>query len=109
MAKKKVIKDVEAEETKDNLPKEVEIETKEELKSEETKKDKKVKDKKEKSPKDKKEGYLKLVARELKKVVWPKSDAIIKYSFAVIVFCLVLCLFFIGIDLIASLIKGLFV
>ena len=52
--------------------------------------------------------FLKDTKGELKKVVWPSAGEIAKYSLAVIIFCLILVLFFIGIDALASLIKGLF-
>lgn len=65
-------------------------------------------DKKDNKEKEKKDGYFKQVSKELKKVVWPSVGDIFKYSLAVIIFCVLLCLFFVGIDLIASLIKGLF-
>ena len=73
----------------------------------EDKKDNKEKERKKKE-KEKKDGYFKQVSKELKKVVWPSVGDIFKYSLAVIIFCVLLCLFFVGIDLIASLIKGLF-
>ena len=73
----------------------------------EDKKDNKEKESKKKE-KQKKDGYFKQVSKELKKVVWPSVGDIFKYSLAVIIFCVLLCLFFVGIDLIASLIKGLF-
>ena len=73
----------------------------------EDKKDNKEKESKKKE-KEKKAGYFKQVSKELKKVVWPSVGDIFKYSLAVIIFCVLLCLFFVGIDLIASLIKGLF-
>ncbi len=70
---------------------------------------KEQKEKKEKKEhKDKKEGYFSKVRREMRKVVWPTVGEVVKYSLAVILFCLVLCLFFLGINAIASLVKGLF-
>ncbi len=138
MAKKKVIKDVEAlekvktkeekvkdidesveieenladEKIDDNVEKATEekkVESKEEKKEDKEKEKKKDNKKSDEDKKEKKEGYFTLVNRELKKVVWPKGGEIIKYSLAVILFCVVLCLFFVGIDLIASFVKGLFV
>ena len=116
--KKKQVKDVEAEEkvtkTKKNKIEETKIEEEiEEFDSEEVELEEKnseeveKKDKKEKK-KSKKEGFFGKISRELKKVVWPSAGAVAKYSIAVIIFCVLLCLFFIGIDLIASLVKGLF-
>ena len=70
------------------------------------KKDKK--EKKEKKKKNKKEGYFAKVGRELKKVVWPSFANVAKYSLAVLIFGLLFCGFFIGVDALASLVKGLF-
>ena len=131
MAKKKTVKDVEAEEKVTKKTKKVEeaevVETEvEELEVEEEKEDyeeakeekKKTKEdkKKEKEAKkkeskknaDKKDGYLKTIGRELKKVVWPNAGDIAKYSVAVIIFCIGLVLFFLAVDALASFIKGLF-
>ena len=121
MARKKTVKDVEVEEIKkEELEEELE-ETDEELEEEveETEEDfegdedteapeKEKKEHKEKEHKDKKEGYFSKVRREMRKVVWPTFGEVVKYSLAVILFCLVLCLFFLGINAIASLVKGLF-
>lgn len=121
MARKKTVKDVEVEEIKkEELEEELE-ETEEELEEEveETEEDfegdedteapeKEKKEHKEKEHKDKKEGYFSKVRREMRKVVWPTFGEVVKYSLAVILFCLVLCLFFLGINAIASLVKGLF-
>lgn len=63
------------------------------------------KGKKKKSTK-KKEGYFDLVGKELKKVVWPKGSEILKYSLAVIIFCVILCLFFEAVELLAAFLKG---
>ena len=62
----------------------------------------------EKMKEHKKEGYFAKVRRELKKVVWPSFSSVAKYSLAVIIFCLLFCGFFIGVDALASLVKGLF-
>ena len=113
MAKKKTIKDVEAEEVKTKKAKKEEDEVLEEVEldeeleeKEEPKKEKK--EKKEKAPVDKKPSYLSLVHREMKKVVWPSFGDVVKYSLAVIIFCIILIAFFIGIDALSSFIKGLF-
>lgn len=53
-----------------------------------------------------KESYLSGVKSELKKVSWPKFKDILKYTFATIIFCLILAGFFSILDLILSLIKG---
>ena len=117
MAKKKTIKDVEAEEVKTKKAKkveeeveEIEEEVEEEVELEEEVEEKKEakKAKKEKAPVDKKPSYLSLVHREMKKVVWPTFGDVCKYSLAVIFFCIVLIAFFIGIDALSSFVKGLF-
>lgn len=119
MAKKKNIKDVEVEEVKTKKAKKEEVEEieeevveevedldeeLEEIEEEKTTK----KEKKEKVKKERKPSYFSLVRREMKKVVWPSLGDVFKYSLAVIFFCLVLIAFFIGIDALSSLIKGLF-
>ena len=118
MARKKTIKDVEVEEVKKDEELEEEVEEVEEIEEEvdeeedfegnddveEPKKEKK--EKQEKEHKDKKEGYFSRVRREMRKVVWPTAGEIVKYSLAVILFCVILCLFFLGINAIASLVKG---
>ena len=132
MAKKKIVKDVEAEEKVTKKTKkveeaevleteveELEVEEKEDYeevkeekkKTKEDKKKEKEAKKKEKETKknvDKKDGYVKSVGRELKKVVWPSAGDIAKYSVAVIIFCIGLVLFFLAVDALASFIKGLF-
>lgn len=80
---------------------------------EETKKDKKNKKeakdskKEEKPKKEKREGFFTKMGRELKKVVWPKAGDVFKYTMAVLVFCVGLCLFFKGMELLAALLKEL--
>ena len=123
MAVKKTVKDVKvAEEKKTKKVKkiqeeefieevdelEVEEETKEENPSKKEKKEKDSKKKKE-TKKEKKESYMHSVRKELKKVVWPKGGEILKYTLAVIILCVVLALFFAGVELLAAFIKGLFV
>ena len=119
MARKKTIKDALVEEKVKTKKEEKDIDVVEDIDEDfdidddyiddvkEDKKDNKEKETKKKE-KEKKDGYFKQVSKELKKVVWPSVGDIFKYSLAVIIFCVLLCLFFVGIDLIASLIKGLF-
>jgi preprotein translocase subunit SecE len=119
MARKKTIKDALVEEKVKTKKEEKDIDVVEDIDEDfdidddyiddvkEDKKDNKEKESKKKE-KEKKDGYFKQVSKELKKVVWPSVGDIFKYSLAVIIFCVLLCLFFVGIDLIASLIKGLF-
>jgi len=115
MARKKTVKDVDVEEVKAKDEELEEVEEVEEV-SEDFEGDEDVeapkkenKEKKEKEHKDKKESYFSKVRREMRKVVWPTIGEVVKYSVAVILFCVVLCLFFLGINAIASLVKGLFI
>ena len=62
--------------------------------------------KKDTNKKSDKETYLSGVKSELKKVSWPKFKDILKYTFATIIFCLILAGFFSILNLILSLIKG---
>lgn len=123
MARKKAIKDVEAEEKAETeeiedteveedveVLEDEEIETDDDYEEVDKKKTKKSKEDKESKEKKqtKKDGYFKQVNKELKKVVWPKGSEIAKYSLAVLVFCAVLCLFFVGISLLFSKIVEVF-
>ena len=56
----------------------------------------------------KKDGYFRSVRKEMKKVVWPKAGEVVKYTLAVIIFCLILIGFFTLVVLLVSFIKGLF-
>ena len=62
--------------------------------------------KKDTNKKDIKESYFSGVKVELKKVNWPKFKDILKYTFATIIFWLILAGFFSILNLILSLIKG---
>lgn len=62
-----------------------------------------------KKEKKKNEGYMKLVRKELKLVKWPSFKEVIKYTISTIVLCLILCLFFLLLNLGLSYVKGLFV
>lgn len=75
-----------------------------------TKEVKKVKNnaKKKKNTKVKGETYLESVASELKKVKWPSKKEVLKYTFATIMFVLVLVGFFILMSLVMSVIRGAF-
>lgn len=70
---------------------------------EKVKKAKKVKEKKAKKP-----GYLKEVRTELKKVSFPSFKDVMKYTLATLVFCGILVLFFILLNLLLSFVKGMF-
>lgn len=72
--------------------------------NEKTKNVKKVKTvKKTKAPK---ESYLKGVKKEMKLVKWPTFKEVIKYTIATVIMCLVVCGFFLLLNLLLSLVKG---
>ena len=105
MAKSKVVKDALVEEEK--ITKSKKKEEKEEIKEVKVEEKKQAKkEKKEKVKKEKKDGYFKKLYRELRKVSWPTLGEVIKYSFAVIIFCVILVLFFELVSLLASFIKS---
>lgn len=94
--KPKKIKDVELEEKiKETLDENEELEEIEEIEEVEEKE-------------VKKDGYFRSVRKEMKKVVWPKAGEVVKYTLAVIIFCLILIGFFTLVVLLVSFIKGLF-
>lgn len=107
MAKKKVVKDALVEEEKvKKAKKEVVEEVK--SKTEESKKvEKKEKVKKEKTKKEKKDGFFRSMYKELKKVSWPSIGEVFKYSFAVLVFCLIFIGFFKLVELLAAFLKAM--
>ena len=111
MAKKKVVKDALIEDEKVTKSKDVEevIEetetTKKEKKVKETKKEDKKKDKKDKPKKERKDGFFKEMRKEMKKVSWPGLGEVFKYTFAVIVFCLIFVGFFKLVELLAAWLK----
>lgn len=55
-----------------------------------------------------KQGYLKGVKSEMSKVVWPKKDEIAKYTIATIGFIIIVVGFFLLLNLLLSVIKGVF-
>lgn len=65
-------------------------------------------EKKKNTKKEQKEGLFHSVKVELSKVKWPTGKEMVKYTFATLIFCIILALFFQGVDLLASFIKGLF-
>jgi preprotein translocase SecE subunit len=109
MAKKKVIKDalVEEEKVKKAKKEEVveEVKTTEEPKKETKKVEKKEKVKKEKPKKEKKDGFFRSMRKEMKKVSWPGLGEVAKYSFAVVLFCLIFVGFFKLVELFAAWLK----
>ena len=68
------------------------------------KQDKKKKEKKE--TKKPSEGYFKQFRKEMKLVKWPSGKDVLKYTISTIIFCVFLCLIFMGLNLIMSLIRG---
>lgn len=59
-----------------------------------------------KKTKQTKEGYFKGVKKELKLVKWPTWKEVLKYTIATILFCVIVCAFFLLLTFILSLIKG---
>lgn len=106
MAKKKVVKDALVE--KEKVKKTKKEEKVEEVKiiKEKTKKEDKKAVKKEKKQKEKKEGFFRKMYKELKKVSWPSAWEVLKYSFAVILFCLIFVGFFKLVELLAAFLKS---
>lgn len=62
-----------------------------------------------KEKKVKKESYLKGVRKEMKLVKWPTWKEVIKNTIATIVLCLIVCGFFLLLNLLLSIVKGWFV
>ena len=77
--------------------------TKENEKTNNVKKVKTVKKENSKSPK---ESYLKGVKKEMKLVKWPSFKEVVKYTIATVGLCLVVCGFFLLLNLLLSLVKG---
>lgn len=98
MAKNKVVKDALVEEEKVKKSKSLEAEKKEDVEKKESKKERE----------DKKESSLKVTMRELRKVSWPSFGEVMKYSLAVIIFCLIFVGFFELVQLLATYIKWVF-
>ena len=59
-----------------------------------------------KETKQPQEGYFKQVRKEMKLVKWPSAKDVLKYTISTIIFCVVLCLIFMGLTAIMSLIRG---
>lgn len=55
-----------------------------------------------------KKSYFKNLKSELSKVIWPSPKEIAKYTFATILFVVVLALFFEGLNFIEAFVKGMF-
>ena len=70
---------------------------------------KKAKIKKDNTPKVKKENYFKGVAKEMKLVKWPTFKDVVKYTVATLILCIIVCGFFLLLNLLLSIIKGWFV
>ena len=71
-----------------------------------TKENEKTKNVKKKNVKVPKESYLKGVKKEMKLVKWPTFKEVIKYTIATVIMCLVVCGFFLLLNLLLSLVKG---
>lgn len=72
------------------------------------KEEKKVAKAKNTKTKKKKQSFFKGVKTELSKVVWPKKNEVLKYTIATIVFIVILIVFFLLLNLVLSVIKGMF-
>ena len=70
---------------------------------------KKAKIKKDNKPKVKIENYFKGVAKEMKLVKWPTFKDVVKYTVATLILCIIVCGFFLLLNLLLSIIKGWFV
>lgn len=110
MAKKKTVKDATIAEEKVKKNKKEELEEVEEVEEiEEVEEDlEDLEEQEEKESKKESKSEKNTIRKEMKKVVWPKGAEIVKYTFAVLVFCIVLALFFEGCELLMAFIKGLF-
>lgn len=62
-----------------------------------------------KEKKKNKESFFKQVRKEMKNVIWPNKKDVIKYSVATVFMSGFLILFFLLVNLISSIIKGLFI
>lgn len=67
-----------------------------------------MKKKEEKEKKIKKEGFFHKLRSEMKKVKWPSGKEIVKYTIATIVLVIVISAVFQGLDILVSVVKGLF-
>ena len=54
-----------------------------------------------------KKGYIASVKSELKKVKWPDKKHMVKYTISTLAFIVLFALFFFGIEVVFSFIKGL--
>ena len=59
----------------------------------------------EKVKKEKKDGFFRKMYKEMKKVSWPSIGEVFKYSFAVLVFCLIFIGFFKLVELFSTFLK----
>lgn len=67
------------------------------------------KEKAEKVKKVKKETFIKSTREEMKKVVWPSGKDVFKFSLITLAMIVFFMVFFVGINLLASFVKGLFI
>ena len=64
------------------------------------------KEKKEKKVKKAKKSYISEVFDELEKVNWPDKTTMVKFTVAVIVFCIIFAVYFYALDIVMSWIIG---
>ena len=62
-----------------------------------------------KEKKLKKDSFLKSTGKEMKKVIWPTGKQVLKFSVITLAMILFFMVFFVGINLLASFVKGLFI
>ena len=65
--------------------------------------------KEDKKVKSAKKGYFKELRHEIKLVKWPTFGEVMKYTFATIIVCLIVVVFFILLNLFMSWLKGVFI
>jgi len=70
--------------------------------------EKKVNTKKKAKSNKPKEKFTEGIKKELKLVKWPTVKEILKYTFATIIFCVILVAFFEVLNLVMAFIKGMF-
>ena len=74
-----------------------------------TKQVKNTKPKKEKKGKKKHDNYFSKLMKELRLVKWPSFKEVAKYTISTVIFCIFIVAFFLLLNLLMSLIKGMFV
>lgn len=59
--------------------------------------------------KEGKEGFFSGVKAEAKQIIWPSKKNVIKFTIATVVMCIFFMLYFLLINLLSSVVKGLFI